>query len=143
MTSAGNRVLVLLLGLWCGPLLGAVTATVDTRDLTMGESLTLTVSADAGEDLDLLDLAPLQGDFIVADRSSTTRITIADGRRQSVSEVVIALFPRRSGSLAIPALSVGAVSTLAVPLRVRPSSLATKSLSISGPNCATQRRIVS
>lgn len=87
----------------------ALTAQLDKAAVALGEPLTLTLAA-SGFDLDAVDLAPLAADFEVFAR---TRSRGADS-----DTLLLTLYPRATGTLAIPPLQLGSRRTAALPLAV-------------------------
>jgi len=75
----------------------ALTARLDKPAVALGEAVTLTLQSRAA-DLDKLDTAPLDAAFDVASRT---------GSQDAAGDtLVLTLYPRRSGTLRVPALSV-------------------------------------
>jgi hypothetical protein len=118
MKTFGRFLLVLCLAGWHASVFAAVTASVDRSVLTVDDSLTLTLSATAGEDIDAADLGALARDFTVAGTSRSTRYSIVNGQSESSSELMITLYPRRSGDLQIPSLDVDGSRTRPLAIRV-------------------------
>ena len=112
-------VLAALLTGMAGTAWAGLKATVDRTVLTLGETVTLTLERDGDSDDDV-DLAPLERDFQVLNRASSSRIEIINGHMVSQSGLSITLLPRTSGKLTIPALKAGADASRAIAVEVRP-----------------------
>ncbi|MBS0192740.1 MAG: protein BatD [Proteobacteria bacterium] len=93
----------------------AVRASLDRDHATVGEPITLTISADgnAGKP----DLSALGQDFTLGGVSSGSQTTIINGNVQSTQQWTVALIPRHAGAITIPTIAVGGERTL--PLRVQ------------------------
>jgi hypothetical protein len=113
-----GRALIALLLLW-GPGVGAaVTASVDRSQITVSDSLELTIRATAGERVEETDLGPLMRDFDVVSTSTASRLTIVQGRTERNSDLNVVLLPRRTGTLLIPPLTVGNQRTREIAIEV-------------------------
>jgi hypothetical protein len=94
-----------------------ITATVDRDRVALGDTLRLTISANEdNEDVSSIDLRPLQADFEILQRSTSSSTSIVNGRRSHTRQVLLDITPRREGELKIPAMRVGQFATK--PLRV-------------------------
>ena len=84
--SAGNliRILVtLVIAVVSTAAVAEIRSDVDRRTIGMGESLRLTITGDASERLDQLDLAALQFDWEVLSSSSSTNTSFINGARST------------------------------------------------------------
>lgn len=95
----------------------ALSATVDKNPVLIGETLTLTLSNDSGGDEP--DLSPLEADFQILGRQSSSQFQIINGQTSRRHDWHIRLRPRRAGELRIPALSAGGQSSDPVLISVR------------------------
>ena len=93
---------------------------VDRRTISMGESLRLTVTGDASERLDQLDLAALQFDWEILSTSSSTNTSFINGARSTTRTLTLDLLPVRDGILSIPSLSTGGNRTTPIAITVNP-----------------------
>jgi hypothetical protein len=119
MNRIGSRLLACLAALaalYAGVAHGAVTATVDRASVSMGDSLRLTLSASDDEDFNDRSLAPLQSDFEILQRSTSSNTTIINGHMSHSRQMIVELTPRREGNLQIPALKFDRSTT--APLTV-------------------------
>ena len=98
----------------------AVSASLDRDSAALGDTLRLTIAATDGEDLDDLDLRPLQADFEILGRSSSSKTSYINGTFSSSKELLLDITPRREGTLVIPALRLGRQSTSPLQLVVGP-----------------------
>ncbi|MEP5763828.1 MAG: BatD family protein [Halieaceae bacterium] len=118
-----GRVLALLCCLFCTELaLAEISATIDRTRISVQDTLTLTLRANAGEDLDSIDLAPLQGEFAVGTPARTSRFSSINGRSERTTELRIALLPRRLGKLQVPAFRVAGQTTQPIEIVVEEAS---------------------
>jgi hypothetical protein len=96
----------------------AITATVDRNRVALGDSLRLTITSDGDQNVSELPLAPLQDDFEILRRSTSSSMNIINGTRTHTRQLLIDLLPRREGQLTIPSLSVDNTSTPAIVVQV-------------------------
>ena len=68
--------------LFPGLALAELSATVDRREIAMGETLRLTLLGDAGEQPAEIDLTPLARDWEILSRSSATNARYINGQNQ-------------------------------------------------------------
>ncbi len=113
------RRLLLLLALYAvttaGPAAETARAWLDRDSLQLGETVTLNVeSSDAGEP----DFSALEADFELLGRSSSSSVSIVNGRTTSSMLWAVGLRPRREGKFTIPPLSIGKTTTAPVELTV-------------------------
>ncbi len=118
MKWPGKILLLCCLAFWSSQLLAAVTASVDRSRITVDDSINLTLLASAGESLDAVNLDPLLRDFKLGGTSTTRSYNLINGRAESSTNLQITLFPRRSGSLEIPALDVNGTHTAPITILV-------------------------
>lgn len=121
-----TRALMLLLALALiapAALGAALLADPDRTRLGANETLTLRLIAEGrlqGEP----DLSPLEKDFEILSRSTSTRTTIVNGDMSQSREWVLELAPRRTGGLSIPSLALGGERSQSVPIEVVPADQA-------------------
>ncbi len=116
------------LGLLCGLALAcaasgswaAVSASLDRDRAALGDTLRLSIAATDGEDLDELELLPLETDFEILARSSSSKSSFINGNFSSSRELVLDITPRREGLLTIPALRLGSQATSPLQVTVGP-----------------------
>ena len=122
--SAGNRNgslwLLLCALLWAQSALAELSATVDRREIAMGETLRLTLLGDAGEQPAEVDLTPLSRDWEILSRSSATNARFINGQNQVTRTLEMELAPLREGTLSIPSLTAGGRNTTPLSIRVNP-----------------------
>ena len=121
---AGNRngslCLLLCALLWAQSALAELSATVDRREIAMGETLRLTLLGDAGEQPAEIDLTPLSRDWEILSRSSATNARFINGQNQVTRTLEMELAPLREGTLSIPSLTAGGRNTTPLSIRVNP-----------------------
>ncbi len=110
--------LTLLLMLMVGTSEAAVRATLDRTTVSAGDSLTLTIETDDLQSNLQPDLSPLDKNFDVLGTSTSTQVSIINGRRSDKTLWQVQLQPRHTGSLRIPPLSVGGQQTAPIKLKV-------------------------
>ena len=122
---------------------GVAAAVVAVAALTLGEALAQTLGAhfernpiradetvrlivetDAGAGGAQPDAEPLRRDFEILGQSSSTQITIENGRRSTRTRWIFELAPRRTGRLTSGPLRAGAMTGPAVVLEVLPAPAA-------------------
>ena len=100
--------------------LAEIRSDVDRETIGMGESLRLTITGDASERLDQLDLAALQFDWEILSSSSSTNTSFINGARSTTRTLSLDLLPLRDGILSIPSLSTGGNRTTPIAIQVNP-----------------------
>ncbi len=98
----------------------AVSASLDRDRAALDDTLRLSIAATDGEDLDELELRPLQTDFEILGRSSSSKSSFINGNFSSSRELVLDITPRREGMLTIPALRLGSQVTSPLQVMVGP-----------------------
>lgn len=87
-----------------GPADAALRAWVDDPQVATGETFELNLAHD-GQTQTQPDLAPLQQDFDIVGRSTSSNVQIVNGSASSTTQLTLTLAPKRAGHLTIPALS--------------------------------------
>lgn len=105
------RLILLLFALGAASAYAGVTARVDREHLSLSESLQLTIRVSGSLAADAPDLAVLEQDFEVLERSRSSSFSIGGGQRETATEWQITLAPRRSGQLQIPSLAIDGEKT--------------------------------
>lgn len=95
---------------------GAARAWLDRDSLQLGETVTLNV--ETSDSASEPDLSALEADFDLLGRSSSSSVSIANGRTTSTLLWAVGLRPKREGKLTIPALVVGNARTDALVVNV-------------------------
>ena len=111
---------LLVITLVCSTAVAEIRSDVDRRTISMGESLRLTVTGDASERLDQLDLAVLQFDWEILSTSSSTNTSFINGARSTTRTLTLDLLSVRDGILSIPSLSTGGNRTTPIAITVNP-----------------------
>ena len=125
-TFAGSvtRALIFLsLMLFSAVTIADIRSDVDRETIGMGESLRLTLTGDAKERLDQLDLAALQFDWEILSSSSSTNTSFINGTRSTTRTLSLDLLPLRDGILSIPSLSTGGNRTTPIAITVNPQTV--------------------
>ena len=99
-----------------------VSVAVDRNQIAIGDTLRLTITAtEDGEELSSADLAPLEQDFEVLQRSTRSQTSIVNGRRSHTRQLQLDITPRREGELEIPPLRIGQAVTRPLSISVGPA----------------------
>lgn len=109
-----SLVLWLLLVAGAGSAQAAARASLDSSQVALGGTITLSIDSDqAGA---TPDLSPLMADFSIEGQSVNRSMQWINGSAQATTTYVLQLAPKREGALVIPALKLG--SDLTAPLSV-------------------------
>ena len=112
--------IVLLIGLDVSNVLGqTVQAYVDRNPITVDETVRLVVELKGPSSGETPDLSVLNKDFDVLGNSQSSQTSIINGRTSNSIQWVITLAPRKTGSVSIPAIRVGAQSSVPLTLTVQ------------------------
>ena len=95
----------------------AITARLDQDQIAPGETVQLILQHDGQTDSQP-DLSPLKQDFDIVGKSSGSSIQIINGKMNSQVQLSLALIPKHSGKLAVPALQWDGQSSTALTLTV-------------------------
>ena len=114
----GSFLLVGALLVWQAGAWADVSVSIDRSVITEQDSLTLTITATEGEDMDSVDFSALEAYFKIGSRDSRTQFNISNGRAEGSSVLNLTLFPRYTGNLEVPPLFVDGVLTPKIPVRV-------------------------
>ena len=95
----------------------ALHATVDNTQIAPGDTVQLTLTHDGRSNTEP-DLSPLKQDFDVVSRSSSTNVQMINGSFSSSTQLMLALAPKRSGPLVIPALTWDSDRSVPVAINV-------------------------
>lgn len=112
--SAMQLWLLLALLAFTGLLQAQTRAWLDRDSIKQNESVTLTIETDQSGSP---DYAPLEADFVLGAQNSSRQLQMGGGASRNYAQYAVALTPRRTGMLDIPALRVGGGST--TPLLVK------------------------
>ncbi len=94
-------------------------AWLDRQQISDTEAVTLNIESDGGG---APDYAPLRADFDLSAQTSSRQMQWSNGGASSRNLYAVVLSPRRSGTLQIPALQVGANRTAPLLLQVAASA---------------------
>ena len=121
--SVTRALIILSLMLFPAVTIADIRSDVDRETIGMGESLRLTITGDAKERLDQLDLAALQFDWEILSSSSSTNTSFINGTRSTTRTLSLDLLPLRDGILSIPSLSTGGNRTTPIAITVNPQTV--------------------
>lgn len=115
----------LLLGLLTvtGLLQAQTRAWLDRDSIKQNESVTLTIETDQSGSP---DYAPLEADFVLGAQNSSRQLQVGGGASRNYAQYAVALTPRRTGMLDIPALRVGGGSTTPLLVKVEEAPVASR-----------------
>ncbi|MEZ5501363.1 MAG: BatD family protein [Halioglobus sp.] len=117
-----SRITGLLVTVWLAlagtVALAAVTTSLDRDSVALGDTLRLTITTTEDEEVDDRALRPLQADFEILQRSTSSNTTIINGRMSQNRQLVLELSPRHQGNLEIPPLHIGSNTTARIPVVV-------------------------
>jgi len=101
-------------------------ASVDRDQVSMGDTLRLTITATGNEPINNINLRPLLAEFEVLRRTSSSTSNIINGRLTSTRQVILDIMPKKEGTLKIPSLRAGPYKTnyLFVAVNPAPNSIA-------------------
>jgi hypothetical protein len=117
-----TTLLLLAMLLWHHQALAAVTAQVDRYDISMNETINLSIEV-SGSDSGDPDTAPLQQDFEILSRSRSSSYSLINTSISKQSTWMLILRPRHAGTLHIPALNVGGKHTRSIIIHVRKTAV--------------------
>jgi hypothetical protein len=95
-------------------------AWLDREQITDSDTVTLNIESDAGGGAP--DYGPLRSDFDLSSQTSSRQVQWSNGAMTSRALYAVALSPKRTGTLQIPALQVGGSRTQPLTLQVGASS---------------------
>ena len=95
-------------------------AWLDREQITDSDTVTLNIESDAGGGAP--DYGPLRSDFDLSGQTSSRQVQWSNGAMTSRALYAVALSPKRTGTLQIPALQVGGSRTQPLTLQVGASS---------------------
>jgi hypothetical protein len=117
MMRIGSLAGALCLLLASASLQAAARAWLEPDQIALGETATLNVEADSAT-AGAPDFGVLQRDFDLGGQSSSTQMSIVNGRAEARSRFSVVLEPRAAGNFTVPALTVGSSTTAPLTLVV-------------------------
>lgn len=97
-------------------------ASVDKNPAMYGEAILLQIVLDEKVDAGALDFAVLEADFRVSGPSVSQSMQIINGQSSQSTTWQLSLFPRRTGTLTIPAFKIGSASSSSISIEVLPAT---------------------
>jgi len=121
-----RKIIVFIIALVVSSLTFAqVEARLDRSEITVNDSFQLIIS------LTETDVAPnldaLEQDFEILGHSSSTQISIVNGKQEQQTDLIFRLMPKHEGTLVVPSLKVGSSTTPALQIKVISESAESKS----------------
>ena len=108
---------VFLTAMLPGNALAGVQAHLDRNQVYAGDPVTLIIES-VGKTSGEPDLSPLNKNFRVSGSSTSTRVSIINGRRSDRTTWTIQLEPRQRGKIPIPSIKVGSEQTRALEVEI-------------------------
>lgn len=98
----------------------AIQAEAQPREIDIMQSTQLQVRVTGTDDVEGLDLTPLNADFEVETTSTQSQFRVVNGQVTSWVDLMVTLRPKRTGQLTIPSLSLGSERSDPIVITVRP-----------------------
>lgn len=95
----------------------AVSASLDSDQVAPGDSVQLTLVHDGQTD-DRPDLSPLDADFDVLGRQTSTSVQVINGSTSASTQMMLTLSPKHSGTLTVPSITWSGERTKPLTLNV-------------------------
>jgi oxygen tolerance protein BatD len=84
---------------------GSLVSQVDRQQISLGETLTLTLTLDKQVLFGEPEFSSLETDFEIINRNRQSRYSNANGKKQSYTQWILTLSPKQTGQLIIPSFS--------------------------------------
>lgn len=110
---------------------GGLAAHVNSGTVAEGDAIQLTLTAD-GQVSASPDLAPLQKDFDILGTSQSSSTQIINGKRSQSVSWIVSLSPKTKGTVEIPSISAGSLSSSPVAIKVVDAGSMPKATGASG-----------
>lgn len=117
MNGRGWLLLMALLLPWSA-MAANVQATLDRNDVHLGETVTLNLRIDGATHASTPDLSALDRDFEVLGTSNSSELSIINGKQSAQLIIGVALRPKHTGDLQIPAMALAGSQTQPLTLHV-------------------------
>ncbi|RRJ84856.1 BatD family protein [Aestuariirhabdus litorea] len=105
--------------LWISPLMAeSFVASVDRTQISLGETVELTLRSDKQQFFTTPDLSPLMEHFEILGQRQSSQFTITNGKSVSWTDWIIELRPKRSGFVVIPPIVLEGLATDPITLEV-------------------------
>lgn len=135
-----KKLVFVLIYLFCCTLQAAIQAVVDTSQVNLGDTLTLTITDSEPQNGGVPDLTPLEKDFAIFSTERNVNYTVINGQAESVSQWIISLKPLKSGTFTIPSIKMGSEQSNPIIISVRATSKTSK-ISLQG-NASQQQDVI-
>lgn len=113
-------VFLMLLGMQTSA--ASLTASVDRTQLSLNETLELTLETDDATIFGKPNLQPLDGLFKVFGSRQLNQLSSVNGQARAITQWLITLQPQQTGYVVIPPLQIGDLSSKPITLHVRETS---------------------
>ncbi|KTQ92615.1 hypothetical protein NS226_15020 [Aureimonas ureilytica] len=122
---------VLVMALAVPAFAAGLSAHVNSGTVAEGDTFQLTLTAN-GQPSARPDLTPLQKDFDILGTSQSSSLQIINGQRSQSESWIVSLSPKAKGTLEIPAISAGGLSSAPVAIEVVDAGSMPKATGASG-----------
>ena len=133
------------------PAFAEIKVTVDSNQISLQDSLQLTIQSTEGDPSDL-DLSPISLFFEIAQRSSSTNLSITNGSYNTTRSLQLLLLPKQLGEIIIPPFELAGESSQPIQITVAQtaagtqqsaaSDLAKVELSVTDSNIRVQQQLI-
>ncbi len=124
MKPAKYLALFFLLILTSAAMADNLVSRVDRASMGLNETLSLVLEYDERVGTENLDFSSLQQDFEILNNSTTSQVSIINGRQDVTTRWTLILLPKRSGQLVIPSFQIDGNFSEAINLQVDETSAA-------------------
>lgn len=98
----------------------SVTATIDKNPVMLDEAITLTVTAEGDAEREAFDSSVLLRDFVVGNTSVSSQTSVINFNTRRTTTWSTRLFPRKVGTMTIPAFTIEGQTSAPVKVKVIP-----------------------
>ncbi|WP_133129903.1 BatD family protein [Legionella yabuuchiae] len=110
--------LLIFLSVWVSVAVAEITAQIKPDKIQYGDTFHLIITSDDQQPA-LPNLTPLQKDFRIVGTERAMSYTVINGQPKSISQFIVLLMPKTTGTLTIPSLKIGNQQTRAFTVEVR------------------------
>lgn len=103
---------------WQSLCFATVTLQLDSPQVTLGETFSLTLTIEDAQSNLIPDLTPLQQNFSIVSTARSMSYSLFNGQTHSVSQWTLLLMAKHKGNLIIPPIQVGQEKTIASSIEV-------------------------
>lgn len=100
-------VFLFVLTLFSTAIQAAIKSQIEPSSIAMGDNFRLILSQDDPQNGGVPDLTELQKDFVIIGTERQVNYSIINGQPQSLSQWIVTLKPKKTGTLEVPAIKIG------------------------------------